>query len=47
MKDMFIQTVMMFSQTVQINPEYYKLFRELEEVIKGICRKKINSSKIP
>ena len=30
MKDMFIQTVMMFSQTGQINPQYYKLVRELE-----------------
>ena len=27
---MFIQTVMMFSQTGQINPQYYKLVRELE-----------------
>ena len=38
MKDMFIQTVMMFSQTVHINPEYYKLFRELEEVIKDYLK---------
>ena len=30
MKDMFVQTVMMFSQTGQINPQYYKLVRELE-----------------
>ena len=27
---MFVQTVMMFSQTGQINPQYYKLVRELE-----------------
>ena len=32
MKDMFVQTVMMFSQTGQINPQYYKLVRELEEL---------------
>ena len=25
MKDMFVQTVMMFSQSGQINPQYYKL----------------------
>ena len=30
MKHMFVQTVMMFSQTGQINPQYYKLVRELE-----------------
>ena len=30
MIDMFVQTVMMFSQTGQINPQYYKLVRELE-----------------
>ena len=29
---MFVQTVMMFSQTGQINPQYYKLVRELEEL---------------
>ena len=32
MRDMFVQTVMMFSQTGQINPQYYKLVRELEEL---------------
>ena len=32
MKDMFVQTVMMFSQTGQINPQYYKLVNELEEL---------------
>ena len=30
MKDMFVQTVMMFSQSGQINPQYYKLVNELE-----------------
>ena len=30
MRDMFVQTVMMFSQTGQINPQYYKLVNELE-----------------
>ena len=30
MKDMFIQTDMMFSQTGQIDPQYYKLVNELE-----------------
>ena len=29
MKDMFVQTVMMFA-TGQINPQYYKLVNELE-----------------
>ena len=38
MKDMFIQTVMMFSQTVQINPEYYKLFRELKDAVKDYLK---------
>ena len=32
MKDMFVQTVMMFSQSGQINPQYYKLVNELEEL---------------
>ena len=32
MRDMFVQTVMMFSQTGQINPQYYKLVNELEEL---------------
>ena len=30
MKPMFVQTVLMFSQTGQINPQYYKLVNELE-----------------
>ena len=30
MKDMFNQTLMMFSQSGQINPQYYKLVNELE-----------------
>ena len=30
MKDMFVQTVMMFSQSGQINLQYYKLVNELE-----------------
>ena len=30
MKDMFVQTVMMFSQSGQINSQYYKLVNELE-----------------
>ena len=29
---MFVQTVMMFSQSGQINPQYYKLVNELEEL---------------
>ncbi len=32
MKPMLVQTVMMFSQTGQINPQYYKLVDELEEL---------------
>ena len=30
MKNMFNQTLMMFSQSGQINPQYYKLVNELE-----------------
>ena len=30
MKDMFNQTLMMYSQSCQINPQYYKLVNELE-----------------
>ena len=30
MKDMFVQTIMMFFQSGQINPQYYKLVNELE-----------------
>ena len=41
---MFIQTVMMFSQTGQINPQYYKLVNELEELKRRV--KKLDGKNI-
>ena len=44
MKPMFIQTVMMFSQTGQINPQYYKLVNELEALKRRV--KKLDGKNI-
>ena len=41
---MFVQTVMMFSQTGQINPQYYKLVRELEALKRRV--KKLDGKNI-
>ena len=44
MKPMFVQTVMMFSQTGQINRQYYKLVNELEELKRRV--KKLDGKNI-
>ena len=44
MKDMFVQTVMMFSQSGKINPQYYKLVNELEALRSRV--KKLDVKKV-